>query len=466
MAVIKPEMKSEQNRGQASGLPELLSPAGSYEAAKAAVNAGADAIYMGGPLFSARAYAESAREDMLLETIRYCHLRGVRVYMTLNTLMKEREFSLLWNYLLPYYREGLDGVIVQDLGLVAWLKEHFPKLPIHASTQMTVTGRYFAELLKELGLSRVVTARELSLQEIRDIHEHVDIEIEGFIHGALCYCYSGQCLMSSMLGGRSGNRGRCAGPCRLPYTVYDETGRKLTGKEGAYVLSMKDFNTLPDLKAMAEAGVCSLKIEGRMKSPLYVAAVTSVYRKYLDQGMPETVDPGDQRLLREVFDRGGSTDGYLNRHNGADMMALSEKETRHPEEALLEPIRRAYIEKDMRVPIRGEAEVCAGRPAVLRLFCDFRGIRAEVRVETENEEGPVLVQAARQQPMTGERIRESLEKFGNTAFELEDLQVRTDDNSFIPVRELNELRRKGADELAERILESFRRDGGTASGTP
>ena len=445
---------------------ELLAPAGSWEALEAAVNAGADAVYMGGKAFGARQYASNFDREELTRAVYFAHMHRVRLYITVNTLVDDAEMPELADYLLFLNNVGVDGIIVQDMGVINLARKLVPQLPLHASTQMTVTSLAGVRLCAENGMERAVLARELSIKDIKTICSNTDTEIEVFIHGALCVCYSGQCLMSSMLGGRSGNRGRCAGPCRLPYTVYDETGRKLTGKEGAYVLSMKDFNTLPDLKAMAEAGVCSLKIEGRMKSPLYVAAVTSVYRKYLDQGMPETVDPGDQRLLREVFDRGGSTDGYLNRHNGADMMALSEKETRHPEEALLEPIRRAYVEKDMRVPIRGEAEVCAGRPAVLRLFCDFRGIRAEVRVETENEEGPVLVQAARQQPMTGERIRESLEKFGNTAFELEDLQVRTDDNSFIPVRELNELRRKGADELAERILESFRRDGGTASGTP
>ncbi|MDO4266448.1 MAG: U32 family peptidase [Eubacteriales bacterium] len=440
---------------------ELLSPAGSIEAARAAVNAGADAIYMGGPLFSARAYAESAESDMLTEAIRFCHLRGVKVYMTLNTLLKEREFSGLYEYLLPYYREGLDAVIVQDPGVLGFVKKHFPELPIHASTQMTVTGRYSAALLKELGASRIVTARELSLEEVRDIHAHVDIEIEGFIHGALCYCYSGQCLMSSMIGGRSGNRGRCAGTCRLPYEVYDENGRQLTQKNGKYVLSMKDFNTLPELRAVTEAGICSLKIEGRMKSPLYVAAVTHIYRKYLDAGCPERIAAEDERLLREVFDRGGSTDGYLSHHNGRDMIVLSEKAERRPDGAMLTAIKKRFLETDLRVPVRAEAVFRTGAPAELRLSVSWRGIRESVCVKSVYEDRTVRVEPAQKSPMDKGRLRESLDKFGATPYAADEIGIEADESIFLPVREINELRRKAADELTERILAGSRRDGGT-----
>ena len=249
---------------------ELLAPAGSYESVRAAVNAGADAVYMGGPLFSARAYAESSGEDMLHDAIDLCHLHGARIYMTLNTLMKDEEMERVRDYLLPYYEHGIDGVIIQDLGLLMYIREHFPGLPLHASTQMTVAGPYFARMLRDHGVERVVPARELSLSEIREIADIDGLSVEVFAHGALCYCYSGQCLMSSCIGGRSGNRGRCAGPCRLPY-------------DGEYILSLKDLNTLASLPELYLSGVSSLKIEGRMKSPLYVAGVTGVYRKYLDR---------------------------------------------------------------------------------------------------------------------------------------------------------------------------------------
>ena len=193
----------------------------------AAVQAGADAIYMGGSRFGARAYADNPEEDRFLEAIDYVHLHGCRLYMTVNTLVKEEELDQLYDFLKPYYERGLDAVIVQDLGVWKFIREHFPDLPIHASTQMTVTGWRSAQSLKEMGATRVVTARELSLQEIAEIRDHVDVEIESFVHGALCYCYSGQCLLSSLIGGRSGNRGRCAQPCRLPYDVLTAAGKPL-----------------------------------------------------------------------------------------------------------------------------------------------------------------------------------------------------------------------------------------------
>ncbi len=205
---------------------EILAPAGSFESMIAAVNAGADAVYMGGSRFGARAYADNPEEDRFLEAIDYAHLHGCRLYMTVNTLVKERELEELEGFLRPYYERGLDAVIVQDLGVFDFIRTHFPDLPVHASTQMTVTGWRSAKQLKEMGASRVVTARELSLEEIAAIRDHVDIEIESFVHGALCYCYSGQCLLSSLIGGRSGNRGRCAQPCRLPYDVQGNAGKK------------------------------------------------------------------------------------------------------------------------------------------------------------------------------------------------------------------------------------------------
>ena len=282
---------------------ELLAPAGSYEGFEAAIGAGADAVYVGGAAFGARAYAKNFGEEELLRAIDTAHIHGKKLYLTVNTLLKNRELSEhLYDYLLPYYKEGLDAVIVQDMGVFMAIREMFPGLHLHASTQMTVTGPEGMRFLEEQGASRVVTARELSLDEIRRMHETSPIEIESFIHGALCYSYSGQCLMSSILGGRSGNRGRCAQPCRLPYQTVlcgeskDRTsenrisakrsqGKRKQGKRNAEEicpLSLKDISTIEILPQILDAGVTSLKIEGRMKQPGYTAGVTSVYRKYLD----------------------------------------------------------------------------------------------------------------------------------------------------------------------------------------
>ena len=260
---------------------EILAPAGSYESMVAAVNAGANAVYIGGSRFGARAYADNLDEEAMIRAIDFVHLHNCRIYMTVNTLVKEKELPELYGYLKPYYEAGLDAVLVQDLGVFSYIREHFPDLPLHISTQMTVTGKYSAADLKRMGAVRVVPARELSLKEIREISEATGLEVETFVHGALCYCYSGQCLFSSLIGGRSGNRGRCAQTCRLPFDV--EKGDKvLGGKNEKYVLSLKDLCTLDLLPEILEAGVCSLKIEGRMKSPRYTAGVVSIYRKYVD----------------------------------------------------------------------------------------------------------------------------------------------------------------------------------------
>ena len=464
---------------------ELLAPAGSYDAARAAVNAGADAIYMGGPLFSARAYAESSRKetaetdgrvssrtsriqstkldgqrqpdaeqpDMLLQSIEYCHLHGVQVFMTLNTLLKDSEYEGLDRYLESYVRAGLDAVIVQDPGVLLYVQKHFPHLQMHASTQMTVTGPYYASLLKEMGVSRIVAPRELSLQELRAIYDATGLELEAFIHGALCYSYSGQCLMSSVLGGRSGNRGRCAGPCRLPYEVLDENGRAVTDRQNGYVLSMKDLNTLDRLPDLLDAGVMSFKIEGRMKPPLYVAGVTSVYRRYLNlaaEGIPYRVSERDQRLLSAVFDRGGSTDAYLDRHNGADMIAVREKSKRRvPDETLLQEIRENYLEKDRTIPIRLSVRMRIGESPVLTLFANDRGraVQAEVIGET-------VVQRASNRPLSREEALSRLSRFGGTCFEVCDVKADLDENIFLPVGAMNALRRAAADKLKEKLMQS------------
>lgn len=306
---------------------ELLAPGGSYEGLVAAVNAGADAVYMGGQRFGARAYAQNPEEQELLSAMDYCHLHDRKLYLTVNTLLKEQELEgELYDYLLPLYEHGLDAVLVQDFGVFRFIKRNFPDLPLHASTQMTITGINGARMLKEMGAERIVPARELTLEEIRGIHREVDIEIECFVHGALCYCYSGQCLMSSLIGGRSGNRGRCAQPCRLPYDLYRDSVKQNKNNE-RYLLSLKDICTLELLPDLMEAGVCSFKIEGRMKRPEYAAGVTEIYRRYIDTYLKNgrkdyRVDPGDERILMDLYNRGGFSEGYYRTYNGKKMMAM------------------------------------------------------------------------------------------------------------------------------------------------
>ena len=297
---------------------EILAPAGSFACFQAAMNAGADAVYAAGARFGARAYANNFTQDELIEAIERAHIYGKKFYLTVNTLLKDHEIAELYDYLAPLYEKGLDAVIVQDTGVFQFIRSNFPDLDIHASTQMTITGAAGAKFLESQGATRVVPARELSLEEVRQIHETTDLEVECFVHGALCYCYSGQCLMSSVIGGRSGNRGQCAQPCRLPYTV---DGQK------KYFLSLKDICTLELIPELVEAGIDSFKIEGRMKKPEYVAAVTAMYRKYVDLYLKKgksgyAVKPEDRENLMDLYNRGDSDTGYYKQHNGREMLAL------------------------------------------------------------------------------------------------------------------------------------------------
>lgn len=314
---------------------EILAPAGSMECLKAAVAAGADAVYTGGALFGARAYAHNLTEEELLEAIDYVHLHGRRLYLTVNTLIKDREMEKqMYDYLLPYYRQGLDAVIVQDIGLFRFIRKHFPDLPIHASTQMTLTGVDGAKFLEKEGAQRIVTSRELSMAEVKKIADETELEIESFVHGALCYCYSGQCLFSSFIGGRSGNRGQCAQPCRLLCQTPE-------AKRPQYLLSLKDICTLELIPEMIESGIYSFKIEGRMKKPEYAAAVAFQYRKYADlylkyyEECPAGEDPAtyamkkycvreeDRQMLLDLYNRGGFHTGYYHTQNGREMVSLN-----------------------------------------------------------------------------------------------------------------------------------------------
>lgn len=433
---------------------ELLAPAGSFASLKAAVAAGADAVYMGGARFGARAYAQNADQDEMIAAIEYAHLHGCRLYMTVNTLFKENELGELYEYLLPYYKAGLDGVIVQDLGALSFIREHFPGIELHASTQMTITSVYGAKELKRLGCCRVVPAREVSLEEIRRIYDETGMDIETFVHGALCYCYSGQCLMSSLIGGRSGNRGRCAQPCRLPYRVYgQENGTAVNKEDQKCVLSMKDLCTLDILPQILEAGVFSLKIEGRMKSPRYTAGVVRIYRKYLDRYLEYGsegyyVEPEDKKELLDLFDRGGFTSGYYTRHNGCDMIALKEKpEFRETNKELFDFLDREYVETEKKEPVEGYAYLAEGLPSVLTLTC------GDISVTVSGQEP----QAAKNQPMTREKVIRQLGKTGATAFEFTELEAEVCGALFLPVQALNELRREGFEALTEAIQNQWRR---------
>lgn len=487
---------------------EILAPAGSYESFRAAILAGADAVYAGGPRFGARAYAENFTEELLIKAIDYAHLHGRKFYLTVNTLLKDSEIHTLREYLEPLYLGGLDAVIVQDLGVVEYIRRFFPDMDIHASTQMTVTSCSGAEFLRHEGVTRIVPARELSLVEIRNMKAHTGMEIECFVHGALCYCYSGQCLLSSLIGGRSGNRGQCAQPCRLPYTI---------DKEKKHWLSPKDICALELIPDLAEAGIDSFKIEGRMKRPEYVAGVTAMYRKYLDLYLHKgragfRVSETDKEFLLDLYNRGGFNSGYYKQHNGRDMLSLNrpnhagvpvvqvtaqkgrelsgkalteihkgdviefqgkqENYTfggefakgasvhllapkgqtfssgtilyRTKNEQLLTELAEAYSLGKIKEKIYGSVRLSVGKPAKLTLRY------GDLSVTVASEE---KVEQAASRPLEEERIRKQMKKTGNTEFEFVQLDVFTDGNVFLGMQQLNELRRQGIERLEKAICD-------------
>lgn len=528
---------------------EILAPAGSYEGMRAAMNAGCDAVYIGGSIFGARAYADNPDEDALLRAIDEAHVRGRKLYLTVNTLLKEQERTHeLYRFLEKYYLQGLDAVIVQDVGVLHFIRRCFPKLAIHASTQMTLTMAQGANLLRDSGVTRLVTARELSLEEIRSIRQDTELEIETFVHGALCYCYSGQCLMSSMLGGRSGNRGRCAQPCRMPYRFL-AGNKRLSSPQEKYLLSPKDINTLAIIPELAEAGVDSFKIEGRMKRPEYAAAAAFLYRKYADYYLEHGKDSyrkllesdgftQDMLAAQDIYNRGGFSEGYARTYNGKKMMSLYRPnhsgvlvgevkeikgtqvgivlrervnaqdilEIRHREEAgyeftvkdlhnpgdilrtkagrrpepvssdagtktgrmmkytepvihtgdtvyrtrnnrLLDYLSGEYLEKDKKSGIQGLLRARLGEKLSLTVWyegCEAGACRG-------------VVQKAEKQPMTREKLAAPLEKTGDTLYFFTDLQIEADNNIFVPVAWLNEIRREAIGLLQEKAAEKYRR---------
>ena len=440
---------------------EILAPAGSYEALVAAVNAGADAVYIGGAKFGARASAKSVSsgEDIIIAGIDYAHHFGVKVYLTVNILLKEKEIEELYDYILPYYKAGIDALIVQDLGVLKLLHELFPNVEKHASTQMSTQAFEAVDILKKYGVTRIVPARELSSKEIKEIYDKTGIEIESFVHGALCYSYSGQCLMSSLIGGRSGNRGSCAQTCRLEYNLYDENDKQLNKKNEKSLLSCKDLCSLDILPEIIESGVYSLKIEGRMKSSIYTAGVVSIWRKYVDMYYKSgregyKVNDRDKRLLLDLFDRGGHTLGYYEKHNGRDMIALSGK----PKERIINEefnkyLSEKYVETTRKIALKAKISLKAGRSIKIKVTTidDFGFGNIEVGLEYG------YLDYANNRAATKEDIEKQILKTGNTLYEFKELHIDLEDGLFIPVKLLNEIRRLVLEEVDKKILDKYRR---------
>lgn len=500
--------------------PEILAPAGTPAALSAAIRAGADAVYLGGSLFSARAFAGNFNQDELLKAIEDCHLFGVKLYMTVNTLMKEKEMANLVSYMKPFYKAGLDGVIVQDVGCAKVLREEFPELALHASTQMSISSSYGAELLKEQGFQRIVPARELSLSEIIEIKEETGLEIETFVHGAMCFSYSGKCLLSSFAGGRSGNRGRCAQPCRKCYELSGMTAPE-------YAMSMKDMCALRILPDLIDAGIDSFKIEGRMKNPVYVASTVDAYKKardyYLDASTKGTFLREDyegfirplEKDLADIYNRGGFSEGYYFTEKGPEMMAndrpnhtgvligkveriappevflrlaedvraqdvleirpagveltsagsgakgellsLKGKEFRSIQKGqkvfrtrnnyLIDRIQKEIIDPEKQIPVRGKITAKAGAPLAIT-------IEGEICVRAEG----AIVEKAKKQPVRVEDLLEKMQKTGGSEICFETIETEIDEDIFVPMSALNQLRREAMEQYRKQLIQRFERD--------
>lgn len=400
-----------------SRLPELLSPAGDLECLYAAVEGGADAVYVGGMRFGARAYAKNFDIDELSRAVNYCHLFGVRLYVTVNTLVYDREIPELIEYARELWRIGVDALIVADLGVLSALREHLPELELHASTQMSVHNAPGADIAAELGCSRVVVARELSIENIRRLTEESAVETEVFLHGALCVSHSGQCLFSSLVGGRSGNRGECAQPCRLPYNG------------GRHLISLKDLSLAEHIPELIDSGVASLKIEGRMKSPYYVYTVTKIYRTLLDQGRRANAD--ECRELAAAFSRGGFTDGYFIGKTRGAMTGVRSDEDKEISRSVGE-----YKPKIKKRRVFASAVFRLGEKSQLQLFDGERRVVAWGPPPVPSENSPLL----------SSDVAARLMKMGNTYLSLseEDITLDIEEGVNLPPSAINALRREAA----------------------
>lgn len=422
---------------------ELLAPAGKWESLVAAVQNGADAVYLGERSFSARKNASNFTWEEIKNAVRYCHIRGVRVFLALNTLIGEDELPLFEKAVVKAAESGVDALIIQDLGAARIAKTVCPDMPIHASTQLTASNVYDVKDFQDRGFSRVVLSRELSEEEISHIYTETSAEIEAFAHGALCISFSGKCLMSSFIGGRSGNRGMCAQPCRQMYSC---------GKNKGYLLSPRDLCLADDLEKMANAGVGSFKIEGRMKSPEYVATVTGIYRKYLDSF--DNLSAKDEDKLKKIFVRGdGFTKAYFAGHNTPEIMnyALSNDNiSSRADDTVLKEARASFREgvENKKIPVDASLKLQYGSPSVLTLS------DGEFTVEVFGAEG----ETAQNTPISEERARAQIGKMGQTPFELHNFEILEDENITLSVSEINRLRRECAELLQEKRGEIIPRD--------
>lgn len=411
--------------------PELLSPAGSPESLRAAVESGADAVYLGWGVFNARQSAKNFSDEEFAQALLYCHERGVKVYLTLNTLVTDRELPQALETAASASALGVDALLVQDLGLLALLRRTQPELPLHASTQMSIFTSGGACEAADDGCERVVIARECSREDTAAICKSCPAEIEVFVHGALCMCYSGQCEFSALIGGRSGNRGRCAQPCRLPYGVNAPA-------KNTYPLSLKDNCLADDLEDMARMGVACLKLEGRMKRPEYVAVVTGIYAKLLRERRGPTAE--ETWALDAAFSRSGFTDGYWKGRLGPKMFGVRPADAQEPKELFAEA--KAAVEKGglRTVPVRFSCEVHTGAPCVLTAS-DPDGHTIAVT-------GPVP-EAARNRPLTETELSDRLKKTGGTAYRCEEVSIAVDDGLSLPAAAVNALRRDALSALTQ-----------------
>ncbi|MCR1910303.1 U32 family peptidase [Flavonifractor plautii] len=419
---------------------ELLAPAGSMEAVAAAVQNGADAVYLGYGDFNARRNAKNFSEEEFAAAVSYCHLRGAKVYLTLNTLLTDRELPKAAEVAAQASAIGADAVLIQDLGVLRMLRQVAPDLPVHASTQMTLHNLDGVKMAADLGLTRAVLSRELSRDQIESICQRAPIEIEVFAHGALCMCYSGQCFLSSVIGGRSGNRGLCAQPCRLKYGWMD--------KADAYPLSLKDLSLAGHLRELRRMGVACVKLEGRMKRPEYVAVVTGIYARAIREDREPTEEELEQ--LRAAFSRQGFTQGYYLDQQGPDMFGVRE-ETREPKE-LFAAARNTYQSGEaQRVPVTFYAMLRPGEPARV-------GVEdPDGRVATV--EGPVP-EAARTRPLTAEAVTTQLSRTGGTPYRCGQVRALVEENLSLPLAALNALRREALEKLSVQRQEPPRRRAG------
>jgi len=415
---------------------EILAPAGSEEALIAAVQSGADAVYIGGNKFSARSSAKNFSVEDMKRLVEYCHVRGVAVHVAANILIKEKEADEFLDYIKQLNDINIDALIIQDIGMAVRIKEMFPDLPLHASTQMTAASLDTVKFLEKTGFSRVVLARELSYEEIKNICRNSNVEIEVFAHGALCMCYSGQCLMSSMIGGRSGNRGMCAQPCRLFYELENEKG---TVKNG-YLLSPKDLALIDEMKRLDEAGVASLKIEGRLKRPEYVSEVTNIYCKY--KNFTGNVSEEDMQKLKNAFNRSGFTKAYFKGKNDADMMSIKTPGNVSENVFSKEAQKRCTLDANERkIGIDIYVNCSLGKPLEIVLTDDkFNSVEVS---------GNVIAQKAQNRPLTKERVSEQISKLGNTPFFAQSVNITLEDGINLPVSEINDIRRRAVLELMD-----------------